>query len=121
MFTTFSIPFWVSNFQRDHGQGLTNSFIRNNPAYVGKYILNRMRCGATFIGALLRHGSLKALADPSVTGELADYYRMYVDNGGPMGQTRIDDNTYFDRQMERYLRMQAYDKAYIARGAGAAM
>lgn len=119
MFTTYSIPFWVSNFQRDHGQGLTNAFIRNDTGYVGKYILNRIKVGARFIGAIMRHGSLDALADPSVTGQLADYYRQYVENGGPMGQNRIDDNEYFEKQMERYLRMQAYDKAYIARGAGA--
>jgi len=100
MFTTFSVPFWVSNFQRDHGQGLTNAFIRNTPGYVGAYIKNRIRAAKLFpliLGSKTMDKALKS-GDP-----VARMYQQYLENGGPMGQNRIEDNEYFERQMRRYL------------------
>ena len=100
MFTTFSVPFWVSNFQRDHGQGLTNAFIRNNREYVGHYIKNRMRAIKLFPYIIGEESLDKAIAkgDP-----VAKLYKQYLDNGGPMGQNRIEDNEYFERKMKRFL------------------
>lgn len=100
MFTTFSVPFWVSNFQRDHGQGLTNAFIRNTPGYVGAYIKNRMRAAKLFPLILGKETMDKALAKGDAVAVL---YKQYIENGGPMGQNRIEDNEYFERQMKRYL------------------
>ena len=100
MFTTFSVPFWVSNFQRDHGQGLTNAFIRNTPGYVGAYIKNRMRAAKLFPLILGKETMDKALAKGDAVAVL---YKQYLENGGPMGQNRIEDNEYFERQMKRYL------------------
>ena len=100
MFTTFSVPFWVSNFQRDHGQGLTNAFIRNTPGYVGAYIKNRMRAAKLFPLILGKETMDKALANGDAVAVL---YKQYLENGGPMGQNRIEDNEYFERQMKRYL------------------
>lgn len=100
MFTTFSVPFWVSNFQRDHGQGLTNAFIRNTPGYVGAYIKNRMRAAKLFPLILGKETMDKALANGDAVAAL---YKQYLENGGPMGQNRIEDNEYFERQMKRYL------------------
>ena len=116
MFTTFSVPFWVSNFQRDHGQGLTNAFIRNNPGYVGRYIANRIRAAKLFPLILGSETMDKALAkgDP-----VANLYKQYLDNGGPMGQNRIEDNEYFERQMKRYLSNSA--KQGVIKGATAVL
>lgn len=116
MFTTFSVPFWVSNFQRDHGQGLTNAFIRNNPEYVGRYIANRIKAAKLFPLILGSETMDKALAkgDP-----VAKLYKQYLDNGGPMGQNRIQDNEYFERQMKRYLSNSA--KQGIIKGATAVL
>lgn len=116
MFTTFSVPFWVSNFQRDHGQGLTNAFIRNNPGYVGRYIANRIRAAKLFPLILGKETMDKAIAkgDP-----VAKLYKQYLDNGGPMGQNRIQDNEYFERQMKRYLDNSA--KQGVIKGATAVL
>lgn len=116
MFTTFSVPFWVSNFQRDHGQGLTNAFIRNNPGYVGRYIANRIRAAKLFpliLGSETMDNAL-AKGDP-----VAKLYKQYLDNGGPMGQNRIEDNEYFERQMKRYLSNSA--KQGVIKGATAVL
>ena len=116
MFTTFSVPFWVSNFQRDHGQGLTNAFIRNNPGYVGRYIVNRVKAAKLFPLILGSETMEKALAngDP-----VAQYYKQYLDNGGPMGQNRIEDNEYFERKMRRYIDNSA--KQGVIKGANAVL
>lgn len=100
MFTTFSVPFWVSNFQRDFGQGLTNTFIRNDKEYLGKYLVNYARAFKVFPLIIGKNTMDKALAkgDP-----VAQLYQQYLENGGPMGQTRLEDNEYFEKQMQRYL------------------
>ena len=104
MFTTFSVPFWVSNFQRDHGQGLTNAFIRNNPAYVGNYIINRLKCFKLFPYIIGEESLEKAVAGGD---RVATLYKQYLENGGPMGQNRIEDNEYFERKMRRFLNNSA--------------
>lgn len=100
MFTTFSVPFWVSNFQRDFGQGLTNTFIRNDKEYFGKYLVNYARAFKVFPLIIGKNTMDNALAkgDP-----VAKLYQQYLENGGPMGQTRLEDNEYFEKQMQRYL------------------
>ena len=116
MFTTFSVPFWVSNYQRDFGQGLTNAFIRNKKDYVGRYIKNRWRAFKLFpliIGDETMDNAL-AKGDP-----VAVLYQQYLENGGPMGQNRIGDNEYFERQMKRYLDDSA--KRGIIKGANAVL
>lgn len=118
MFTTTSIPFWVSNFQRDHGQGLANTISRNKPVYVGKYILNRWKLLPQMFPLVLG-GAEKGGKMDKLSPKLANYYRMYVENGGPMGQNRIENDNQFVKQMNRYIALQSYDKAYIARGAAA--
>ena len=112
MFTTLSVPFWVSNFQRDQGQGLTNTFIRNKPGYLGRYILNRFRAFKVFpmIVNEERFDAMLAEGDP-----VAKLYKQYLENGGPMGQNRIEDNDYYDRKMRRYLGNTA--KQGIVKGA----
>ena len=116
MFTTFSVPFWVSNYQRDFGQGLTNAFIRNKKDYVGRYIKNRWRAFKLFpliIGDETMDNAI-AKGDP-----VAVLYQQYLENGGPMGQNRIEDNEYFERQMKRYLDDSA--KRGIINGANAVL
>ena len=116
MFTTFSVPFWVSNFQRDHGQGLTNAFIRNDKSYLGRYILNRYKAFKIFPMIVGKEGLDNALANGDPVAKL---YQQYLENGGPMGQNRIEDNEYFERQMKRYLDNSA--KAGIVGGAKAVL
>ncbi len=112
MFTTFSIPFWVSNFQRDFGQGVTNNFIRNKGEYLGKYFKNYAKAFKVFYLAM---GSDKI--DKSIAGgsEIAKLYKEYLENGGPMGQNRVENNEYYERQMKRYLK-NAGKKGVIAAG-----
>lgn len=100
MFTTFSVPFWVSNFQRDFGQGLTNTFIRNDKEYFGKYLVNYARAFKVFPLIIGKNTMDNALAKGDSVAQL---YQQYLENGGPMGQTRLEDNEYFERQMKRYL------------------
>ena len=116
MFTTFSVPFWVSNYQRDFGQGLTNASVRNKADCVGGYIKNRWRALKLFPFILGEETMDNALAkgDP-----VAKLYKQYLENGGPMGQNRIQDNEYFDRQMRRYLDNSA--KQGIIKGATAVL
>lgn len=118
MFTTFSIPFWISNFQRDHGQGFFNTFVRDNPGYVGRYILNRWKILPQMLPLVFGRADVGGRMD-RLSPRIAEYYRMYLENGGPMGQNRIETDAVFERQLERYLRLEAYDKAYIVRGASA--
>ena len=118
MFTTLSIPFWVSNFQRDHGQGGINTFVRNNLGYVGKYIINRWELLPQMIPLVLSRAEQGSFID-RLSPKFADYYRLYLENGGPMGQNRIETDVTFNRQLERYLRTQQHDKAYIKKGARA--
>ena len=112
MFTTFSIPFWVSNFQRDFGQGVTNNFVRNKGEYLGKYFKNYAKAFKVFYLAM---GSDKI--DKSIAGgsEIAKLYKEYLENGGPMGQNRVENNEYYERQMKRYLK-NAGKKGVIAAG-----
>ena len=118
MFTTLSVPFWVSNFQRDHGQGGINTFVRNNLGYVGKYIINRWEILPQMIPLVLSRAEQGSFID-RLSPKFADYYRLYLENGGPMGQNRIETDVTFNRQLERYLRTQQHDKAYIKKGARA--
>ena len=116
MFTTFSVPFWVSNFQRDHGQGLTNAFVRNKPEYVGRYITNRYKAFKLFPYIIGEN----TLDDAIAKGDrVAVLYKQYLENGGPMGQNRIEDNEYFERQMKRYLDKSA--KQGIVKGASSVL
>ena len=118
MFTTLSVPFWVSNFQRDQGEGLATTFTRNNLGYTGGYILNRLKILPQML-PLVMGGAEKGGKMDKLSPELANYYRLYVENGGPMGQNRIENDSQFVRQMNRYIALRSFDKAYIAKGADA--
>ena len=111
MFTTYSPLFWITNFQRDTGQGIDNAFIRNNAQYWGKYAKSWGRSVFRVFPLAAGWEKLDAKALGKLDPKIADYYKEFVENGGPMGQNRINDNTYYERRMKRYIKFRQYEKA----------
>lgn len=113
MATTYNPRFWILNFFRDTIQGVNNAFIREGFGYLGHYSVNWLRIALQIGFHVAGAEKLMEKIDPKIAG----YYKEFVENGGPMRQSRIMTDEEYDRKIAKYIRYRQYDKANVVNGA----
>ena len=101
--TSLNPEFWISNMQRDLLFGVMSTFINGQSVKsFGKNLLSPKR-----IMKLMKDYREGTLGN----GRLEDYYREFAENGAITGYTVINNNEYWEKQIQSTINPNIIDKA----------
>ena len=113
--TSYSIPFWFSNFFRDGQTALINTFEKEGPEYAKKMMMN-IPFALGVVSAHFKGGNTQVNDNWSEAKQrrvrrLYDEYQKYAAGGAITGYSVIFNHTEYDKQFKRAIREKKSDLA----------
>lgn len=113
--TSYSVPFWFSNFFRDGQTAIINTYEKEGPDYTRKMMAN-IPFALGVIGAHVRGGNIHIQdswsdAKKNRVKRLYDEYQKYAAGGAITGYSVIFNHAEYDKQFKRAIREKKSDLA----------